>query len=295
MPMTDTIEMRSVEAYVAPHALDEAAQLLRARNVTILSGGTDLMPQSKSGRIRFQPVLMNIRQISELRGISAVDGIVRIGALATVTELLESSRVRSSFNALWQACDHFASDQIRNAATIGGNICNASPAGDLIVPLLVFNARLLLASKPDGALLTRSVPLADFFEGPGQTKRATNEILVAIEMPLPPAGFVSEFYKFGARPALDIAAISIGFGAKRMRDRLADVRIAFGAVAPTPIRAPLTEVALEGKAITVALDAALDTAAAEIAPICDVRASDWYRRELVRNMLRRILEHVRQD
>jgi xanthine dehydrogenase FAD-binding subunit len=122
--------MTAVEAYVAPRSLDEAAELLRAGNVTILAGGTDLMPQSKTGRFRFQPVLMNIQRISELRGISETDGVVHIRALTTVTELLENPLVRTRLNALWQACDHFASDQLRNAATIGGNICNASPAGD---------------------------------------------------------------------------------------------------------------------------------------------------------------------
>src|SRR6516165_8096192 len=276
-------------AYFAPRALDEAAELLRAGNVTILAGGTDVMPQSKAGRFRFQPVLMNVRRIAELHGISEVDGVVRLGALTTITELLESALVRTHFNALWQACDQFASDQLRNAATIGGNICNASPAGDLLVPLLMFNAHVVLGSKPDGAMAMRSVSLADFFDGPGRTRRAANELLVAIEIPLPSAGFVSEFYKFGTRPALDIAGISIGLGAVRAQDRLSDVRVAFGAVAPTPIRAPQTEAALDGNVLVTSIEAALEAAEADISPISDIRASEWYRRELVRNMLRRML------
>ena len=279
-------------AYAAPRTLADALELLRAGDATILAGGTDLMPQSKAGRFRLQRMLVNIRRVPELHGISESDGVVRLGALTTITELLESSLVRARFNALWQACDHFASDQLRNAATIGGNICNASPAGDLLVPLLVFNARVVLGSKPDGALTMRSVSLADFFDAPGRTRRAANELLVAIEIPLPPAGFVSEFYKFGARPALDIAAISIGLGAVRVRDRLSDVRVAFGAVAPTPIRAPQTEAALDGNVLVTSIEAALEAAEADISPISDIRASEWYRRELVRNMLRRMLEHV---
>ena len=151
---------------------------------------------------------------------------------------------------------------------------------------------MVLASKPNGTLTTRSAPLAEFFEGPGRTRRAATELLVAIEIPLTLAGFVSEFYKFGTRPALDIAAISIGFGAVRAKGTFVDVRVAFGAVAPTPIRAPRTETALEGKPLAAALNAALDAAAADIAPISDIRASEWYRRELVRNILRRMLEHV---
>jgi CO/xanthine dehydrogenase FAD-binding subunit len=220
--------------------------------------------------------------------------MIRIGALTTITELLNSALVRERFYALWQACDHFASDQLRNAATIGGNICNASPAGDTLVPLLALDAKVVLAGKPNGALATRAMPLADFFVGPGRTKRAATELVSAVELPLPPAGSVSEFFKFGTRPALDIAMISIGLGAVLDGKTMRNVRVAFGAVAPTPIRAPQTEAALEGKALVdAAIEAAVTAAACDIHPISDFRASDWYRRELVHNILQRMLVHVR--
>ncbi len=282
----------AIERYVAPRSLDEAAELLRAGNVTIVAGGTDLMPQSKTGKARFQPVLMNIRRLAELRGITEIQGTLRIGALTTITELLENALVRDRFQALWQSCDHFASDQLRNAATVGGNICNASPAGDTLVPLLVFDATVVLASKPAEKLETRSLPLREFFVGPGRTQRAQNELVVAVELPIPPSGFVSEFFKFGTRPALDISTISIGLGAVRTQGVLSDVRVAFGAVAPTPIRAAKTEAALNGKQVGESIEAALVAADTEIRPITDVRASDWYRRELVRNILRRMLNDV---
>jgi len=285
-------DITAVTTYAAPHSLAEAVALLQAGDVTVLAGGTDLMPQSKTGRARFQPLLMNIRRIPELRGIGEVEGYVRFGALTTMTELLDSAMVKTRFNALWQAADHFASDQLRNVATIGGNICNASPAGDTLVPLLVFNARVVLASETNGAVTARALPLVEFFVGPGRTQRRPNELLTAVEVPLPPGGFVSEFYKFGTRPALDIATIAIGLGAMRDGDRLRDVRIAFGAVAPTPIRAPKTEAALEGKSLPASIEAALAAAAADIQPISDLRASAWYRHELVHNVLRRMLEHV---
>ena len=286
--------MSDVNSYAAPRSLDEAADIMRAGDVTIFAGGTDVMPQMKTGRLKLQPTLMNIRHIPELRGISQAHGTVHIGALTTMTELLNSELVRERFNALWQACDHFASDQLRNAATIGGNICNASPAGDTVVPLLALDAKLILASKPNGALATRSMPLADFFVAPGRTKREANELVTAVEFPLPPPGSVSEFFKFGTRPALDIAMISIGLGAGRDGRTLRNVRVAFGAVAPTPIRAPQTEAALEGKALDdAAIEATLTAAARDIHPISDVRASDWYRRELVHNILQRMLVHVR--
>ena len=287
--------MAGIGRYAVPRSLDEAAGILRAGNVTVLAGGTDVMPQTQAGRMRFQPVLMNIRRVPELQGIAEEGGVVRIGALVTITELMDNALVRERLNLLWQSCDHFASDQIRNAATVGGNLCNASPAGDTLVPLLALDARVVLAAKPDGALQTRRVPLAQFLLGPGQTCRAPAELLAAVEVPLPPAGFAGEFYKHGTRPGLDIAAISIAAGARRDGAVLRDVRVAFGAVAPTPIRAPRTEAALEGRPPdAAALEAAARTALEEIHPISDLRATDWYRRELIRNMLKRVLTHVCQ-
>jgi CO/xanthine dehydrogenase FAD-binding subunit len=285
--------MNAIESYKAPKSLDEAAEILRAGNVTVLAGGTDLMPQTQAGKVRLQPVLMNVQRVRELKGIAEDGGVVRIGALVTITELLESALVRDRLGLLWQACDHFASDQIRNAATVGGNLCNASPAGDTLVPLLALDARVVLAAKRDGALQTRRVPLGAFFLGPGRTCRAPTELLAAVEVPLPPPGFAGEFYKHGTRPGLDISTIAIAAGARRDGRVLRDVRVAFGAVAPTPIRAPRTEAALEGRSPDAAtLEAAAQAALEEIRPISDVRGSDWYRRELIHNMLKRVLTHV---
>ena len=287
--------MNPIERYCAPRSLEEAAEILRSGKVSVLAGGTDLMPQTNAGRVQFQPVLMNVKRVPELRGIAQNGELTSIGALVTITELRDSALVRDWLNLLWQACDHFASDQIRNAATLGGNICNASPAGDTLVPLLALDARAVLVSKPNGALQKRRVPLREFFTAPGRTVRKPSELLAAVEVPLPPKGFVGEFYKHGTRPGLDISAIAIAAGACRRNAVLTNVRVAFGAVAPTPIRAPRTEAALEGRALNAAtLDAAAEAALAEIHHISDVRASDWYRRELVRNMLKRVLSHVGQ-
>lgn len=287
--------MAGVQTYRVPTSLAEAAEIMRAGNVTVLAGGTDLMPQTRAGRVAFQPVLMNIRRVPELKGIADEGGVVRLGALVTITELLDSALVRERLGLLWQACDHFASDQIRNAATLGGNLCNASPAGDTLVPLLALEATVVLASRPNGTTAMRRVPLGEFFTGPGRTSRAPAELLAAVEVAVPPAGFAGVFYKHGTRPGLDISTISIAAGARRDGGRLRDVRIALGAVAPTPIRAPRSEAALEDRVPdSAAIEAAARTALEEIRPISDVRASDWYRRELVFNMLKRTLAHVGQ-
>ncbi len=294
---SDPKTMPAVERYTAPKTLDEALEALRAGNVSLFAGGTDLMPQAQAGRVQLAPVLMNLRNIAGLGGIEEAKGVVRIGTLTTITELMDSALVRDRLGALWQSCDHFASDQLRNAGTLGGNVCNASPAGDTLVPLLVLDARVVLVAKPNGAngaLETRSLPLAAFLLGPGRTARAPQELLTAIEIPLPRKDFHSAFFKLGTRPALDIAAISIGLGAVHEADVLREVRVAFGAVAPTPIRAPRTEAALEGRVLdTQTIDAAIQAADAEIQPISDLRASDWYRREMVHNMLRKMLEDAR--
>ncbi len=284
-----------IQTYCVPKSLEEAAVILQAGEVTVLAGGTDLMPQSRAGRTPLRPVLMNVRRLPELKGIAEDHGRVRVGALVTITELLSSPLVQDRLNLLWQACDRFASDQIRNAATVGGNLCNASPAGDMIVPLLALDASVVLAGKPNGALRLRRVPMREFLLGPGRTCRAASELLTAVELPLPPRDFRGEFYKHGTRPGLDISTISIAAGARSDGKALRSVRIALGAVAPTPIRAAHAEAALEGRlAQPESIEAAARAALEEIRPIADVRASDWYRRELVHNMLKRVLTHVCQ-
>lgn len=283
----------TIEQYCAPASLDEAATVLRGGDVTILASGTDLMPQTQAGRARFGRVLMNIRRIPELRGIAVEQGAIRIGTLTTVAELMESDVIRRDLPVLVEAGDQFASDQLRNTATIGGNICNASPAGDLLVPLLILDAEVELVSMPGGTRESRQVPLREFFVGPGKTARKASELLVAVWVPRPPEGFVARFHKFGTRPALDIAAISIGIGGVLQRGVLTQVRVAFGAVAPTPIRAPKTEAALEGRALTVdTISAVAQVAHDEVRPISDVRASEWYRRELIHNLTKRVLDDV---
>jgi CO/xanthine dehydrogenase FAD-binding subunit len=285
--------MTNVEQYLVPRSIGEAAEGLRNGNVTILAGGTDLMPQSKAGKTEFRANLMNIRHIEGLRGIKRTASGFQIGALTTITDLRDSPEIKVELPALWQASDHFASDQIRNAATIGGNLSNASPAGDTLVPLLVFDARVVLASKPNGALQMRSIAVAEFVVGPGKTSRKPDELLTAVEIDAPPSGFISRFFKFGTRPALDISTISIGLGGVSNGKRLRNARVAIGAVAPTPIRAPQVEEALEGKLLDSATIAAAAAAASrDIRPISDLRASDWYRRELVHNMLERMLSDV---
>jgi xanthine dehydrogenase FAD-binding subunit len=285
--------MTELKHYLAPTSLDQAVECLKDGNVTILAGGTDLTPHSQAGRVKFKKTLMNIRHIPQLSGITLEGDEIRIGALVTITEIMEHPLVREHLPVLIEACDHFASDQIRNAGTIGGNICNASPAGDTLVPLLVLDACVELASMPENKIYRHCMPISTFFTGPGKTRKSLCELVTGVRIPVPGADHVSRFYKHGTRPALDISTISIGIAGKLHDGVLSNVRVAFGAVAPTPVRATLTEKALEGRHLDAAtIEAAAIAARDEVTPIDDVRATAWYRKEMIHNMTKRILENV---
>lgn len=289
-----TVIESAIERYVAATTLAQALECLRdTDDTTVLAGGTDVMPQTQIGRRTIGRALLNIRRIDELRGIAEEGATVRIGALTTITELMTNEIVRRRFPVLVETGDHFASDQIRNAATVGGNLCNASPAGDTLVPLLVLDAEVELASMGDAGVVRRRIALNDFFVGPGRTKRTPAELLVAVHVPVPADGHFARFFKFGTRPALDISTISIALAAVQRNGTLSNVRVAFGAVAPTPVRSPHTEQALEGRRLDAATIAEAARAARdEVQPIDDVRASAWYRKEMIHNMTARMLSHV---
>ncbi|MBN8507936.1 MAG: xanthine dehydrogenase family protein subunit M [Burkholderiales bacterium] len=287
----------AVERYVAPAQLRQAlAVLSQPGGATVLAGGTDLMPQAQAGRLQAAGTLLNIRRIAELQALTLdADGTLVLGALVTLTRLRRDPLVRAHAPLLADAAEHFASEQIRNAATLGGNLCNASPAGDTLTPLLALNAEVELARlADDGAVGTRRLPIVGFFTGPGRTQRAADELVLAVRVPAAEPGAVSRFHKAGTRPALDISPISIAFAAARdAAGALGGVRIALGAVAPTPMRAHRAEALLEGRRLDAGSAAAAAAAAAEeCRPIDDVRASAWYRRELVRNLLQRMLDDV---
>jgi len=287
--------MTELKRYFAPTSLDQAVECLKDGDVTILAGGTDLTPQFQAGRVKIKQTLMNIRHISQLSGITLEGKEIRIGALSTITEVMEHPLVRQHLPVLVEACNHFASDQIRNAGTIGGNICNASPAGDTLIPLMVLDACVELASMPEAKLYRHCMPLSTFFVGPGKTRRSLCELVTGVRIPVPGPNHVAHFYKHGTRPALDISTISIGIAGTMQDGALSNVRVAFGAVAPTPVRASQTEKALEGRKLDAAtIDQAAATARDEVKPIDDVRATAWYRKEMIHNITKRILGHVAQ-
>ncbi len=283
----------AIEEYAAPGSLGEALEALADGAATCVAGGTDLWVQKDEPGRAVGKRLVNIKNIPELRGIEVQAGRVRLGALVTMTQVLENADLAKTVPLLRIAADKFASVQIRNAATVGGNIANASPAADFVVPLLCLDAEVSLTSKKAGKVETRTVPIAEVFTGPGKTVIAPQELITGVEFAVPGANFYGGFAKTGPRPALEIALVSLGFAAYVEGGTLRDVRLALGAVAPTPLRARKTEAALEGKTIDDALvESAIDTLDNEIAPIDDHRGSAWYRRRLARAYLMQELGHA---
>ena len=286
--------MQEITTYLAPRRLEEALQAMADGDATVLCGGTDLAPQTESGARQYTAKLLNIRRIEGLGGIEAQGARIRIGAITTISEIRRNPALAEIAPVLVEAAEHFASDQIRNAASVGGNLCNASPAGDMSPPLLVLGASVELACWRDGAVQTRCVPLDQFFVSPGKTVRLPQELLTAVLFDRPAADFVGRFRKSGPRPALEISTVSVAIGARVADGRLSEVRVAMGSVAPTPLRARHVEAVLEGKpldapTIAAAVAATLDDAK----PIDDVRASAWYRGHLVRVFVEEVLNDVR--
>ena len=214
-----------------------------------------------------------------------------IGALATIRDVETSAVVRDKLAVLWESSHQFASLQIRNTATIGGNICRASPSGETLTPLLVLEAKAKLAFA-DGE---RTEPFTAFFQGPGKCSVGSNGLLTEIEVPYPAAGSRGVYLKHAVRGAMDIAMVGVAvlITPDASKNSLQDVRIGLGAVAPTPRRATKTEALLRGKSLSGALlKEAAAMAASESSPISDQRSSAEYRRWIVEALTRRGLEQT---
>jgi CO/xanthine dehydrogenase FAD-binding subunit len=231
--------------------------------------------------------LVDLSRLRDLRYVVCEDGMTHIGAMTTFAALLSSPLLRERAPALARASALVGAVQTRNRGTIGGNIANASPAGDTLPPLLAMDALVTLVSVRG----ERTVPLVDFLLGPGQTAIAADEILHHVSLPRLPAGARSAYLRLGKRKG---QAISVAGAAVVLqldgRGQIEDARVAMGAVAPTAIRCPRCEVALRGARLSEEVVAeAGRIAAQECDPIDDVRATARYRRHVVGQLVRRAL------
>jgi carbon-monoxide dehydrogenase medium subunit len=257
--------------YLRPQSLDELLSLVRThgQDARILAGGTDLIVRIKKGQ-ELPRFVLDVKRVAELDGNVAISGSsIRIGARAVMTDIVGNATVQQHFPALVEAALVVGSIQIRNRATLAGNICNASPAADTAPALLAYGARVNLLS--DGG--RRPVAVDDFFAGPGRTTLKGGEIVESIDLPLPaePAG--SAFERLTRRHGVDLAIVSVCCVVRAS----GVARLAFGAVGPRPF------------AVDTRIDAPLDTVLTLAKPISDLRGSEEYRVAMLPVLARRAM------
>lgn len=277
--------------YIAAKTAAEAVALLAEHGATarILAGGTDLLADLKSAG-EVPAVLVDISRVEELRGIALTADGLRIGALATHGEIMESPAIQKMCPALAEAAHSIGAVQTRNLGTLGGNLVTGVPSMDSGPTLLALDARVGVLGRAG----RREMPLAQLFVGPRKTSLAAGELLVEIVIGKENVGKPAAFQKFGLRKGQALALVNAAASFWIDRGRFVSPRIALGAVAPTVIRAPAAEAYLAGRAVSAdAIEEAGRIAAAEAKPISDFRASAGYRRHLVAVLVRRALDAAR--
>ena len=279
--------------YMAVESLEDALNIKQEQgaDARVIAGGTDLILRMRD-RVFSPKLLLDLRR-SSLDTISCDASEMRLGAYVTLSQILDDGRIAALFPSLVEACLQFAGPPIRNRATLGGNLVNASPAADLTPPLMAYDAAIVLTSSRG----ERVLPLVDFFTGPGQSVMQADEILTEIRMPLMPPDTASSFIKLGQRRSMAISIINLStrltLGAK---GTVSDARIVLGAVAPTPMRAVAAEAVLMGEELTdERISQAAEATRTEISPITDVRASRDYRGKMAEVLVRRALLACRDD
>jgi len=279
--------------YFEPSTLEEAFSLLNKYDgeIKVLGGGTDLLVAMKERELT-PPYIMNIKGIPGLDYIKYEEkGDLRIGALTTIRTIETSKVIREKFSVLAQAAGLLGSIQVRNRATIGGNLCNAAPSAETAPALIGLKAKMKLVSSKG----ERVVPLEEFFVGPGVTVLKKGEILSEIIVPFSPSYTKGVYIKYSPRKAMDIAVVGVAVVATLSTEEKVweDVNIVLGAVAPTPLRARKAEEALRGKKISEDLvEKAGQLAYEEVCPISDVRASDDYRKEMVKVLVEKAIREI---
>jgi len=271
-----------------PSTLDQAGTLMKEHGLDarLLAGGTDLLVDLKSGRVVADHVV-SLHGIDGLRGLKKEGGALHIGALTTVNQLNDHPLLDGPFSCLRDATTKMAAHQIRNAATVGGNIASAVPCADLPPLLIAMKAEAVLWSAGG----ERRVPLERFFLGPRQTVMREGEVLTSVVVPQPPAGFGAAYARLALRNGNGIAVAATAAGLTMKDNVIAEARIVIGAVAPVPFYVEAAGALLAGRAPDAAAFAEAAAAAEKAAgPISDVRGSKEYRRDVVGVLTTRALE-----
>ncbi len=277
----------SVQAFIAATTIDDAVAALAA-GARPVAGGTDLVVGARSGKSQLPESVVAIHRVEALRGVEALgDGRVRLGSLASHREIAASEDIRTRFTALADASAIVGSHATRAQGTIGGNVMNASPAMETGGPLVCFGATATLQS-PTGS---RQVSVDELWTGPGKTVAAADELLVALDLPAPPAGTGSAYLRLEYRRQMEIAVVGATAVVTVADGTVTDASIAMTALSPTIRRVPDAESALIGSGgDAAAVEAAAAAVAAAATPISDVRGSADYRRAMAAVIASRAIE-----
>lgn len=279
--------MRAIE-YVAPSSIADAVKALGDPEARALAGGTDVIIQAREGR-RNVGLMVDIKHIPEISELSlSADGSLRVGAAVPCARIYADRAVAERFPALIESASLIGGIQIQSRASLGGNLCNSSPAADSIPTLIALGAVCEIAG-PSG---TRTLPVEDFCTAPGQNALQPGELLVALAFPAPPANSGAAFERFIPRNEMDIAVVNAAASVVLSADgsKFESARIAVGAVAPTPLLVSEAAAALAGKPVSPeTIDAAAAAASAAARPITDMRGSAAQRTHLAGVLVRRVI------
>ncbi|SKC70641.1 FAD binding domain-containing protein [Maledivibacter halophilus] len=275
--------------YFAPSTLEEAVDYYRKNpEVILFAGGTDLLVGLEYGKVKIENFL-DLTNVEELNYICINGNGVKIGAMTTINSVEENPQIISKYPFLADAASKLGSWQIRNTATVGGNICNGAPSAELTPPLLVLDSKVTVIG-PDGE---RTLPLNDFLVGPGKTALYEGEILKEIEVPALPEKAVGVYMCHKWRKSMDVAIANLAVFLVLDGDEIKEARVCLGAVGPTAFRASETEKVLLGNVLKEdVIIKASETAASEAKPITDVRASADYRRRMISVCMKRALTNL---
>ncbi len=274
--------------YLAPTTVEEAAQMLADDpSAKVFAGATDVIPQIRSGRPE-PSTMIDLKRIDRLTALGNGGSTWTIGAAVPTARLTEDDAFSSAFPGLSEAAGLIGSDQIQNRCSLGGNLCNASPAADSVPAMIVNGTRAVVAGNGG----TRTVNVADVVTGPGQTSLADDEFIVEFEVDVPPANTADAYLRMIPRTEMDIAVV--GAGARITLDgdgNCAEAVIALGAVAPTAVRVPAAEAALAGQPINDDTLAAVAQACSDACnPIDDKRGTIAYRKQVAGVLAKRAVK-----
>lgn len=276
--------------YHAPHSLAEVCRLLLDHGVQarVLAGGTDLLVKIKQ-RIIEPEHLIALGRIEGLRYIRKDDKKIRIGALTPLQEIATSEVIRQKIPILAEAAEKVGSMQIRNRGTLGGNVCNASPAADTVPSLICLEATAAITGRGG----ERELPVEDLFVSPGKVNLQPGEIVTEIVVPVPNGNHKGIYLKLGRRKAMDIAIVGVGGLGCFEKGRFESIRIALASVAATPIRAKRAEEILKKQRVDSGrVLLAASEAASECQPISDVRGSASYREQMVKVLVEQAIRSI---